>query len=159
MRLHSEELIFLFFFLYRWTMKGEEWLPKRMGIENQSQLAVMAVYLHQVYVFFIFLCVSFCFCFCWKSSILLVMIKLFYYLTIYTLYYISASNVEVRLPMGDQEAGIFSSNLVVSSNDIRFKHQRRAVRIDEVCRFVFPLGFIIFNVCYWNYYKSEDPIY
>lgn len=61
--------------------------------------------------------------------------------------------------MGDQEAGIFSSNLVVSSNDIRFKHQRRAVRIDEVCRFVFPLGFIIFNVCYWNYYKSEDPIY
>jgi len=71
----------------------------------------------------------------------------------------SASNVEVRLPMGDQEAGIFSSNLVVSSNDIRFKHQRRAVRIDEVCRFVFPLGFIIFNVCYWNYYKSEDPIY
>ena len=54
MRLHSEEVIFLFFFLYRWTMKGEEWLPKRMGIENQSQLAVMAVYLHQVYVFFIY---------------------------------------------------------------------------------------------------------
>ena len=74
---------------------------------------------------------------------------------------ISASNAEVRLPMGgDQEAGIFSSNLVVSSHDLRFNPQRStAVRIDEVCRFVFPLGFIIFNVCYWNYYKSEDPIY
>ena len=72
----------------------------------------------------------------------------------------SASNAEVRLPMGDQEAGIFSSNLVVSSHDLRFNPQRStAVRIDEVCRFVFPLGFIIFNVCYWNYYKSEDPIY
>ena len=143
-------------------MKGEEWLPKRMGIENQSQLAVMAVYLHQVYVFFIYF-YAYTFFFVsveyHLSLFLLVIIKLFYYLTIYTLYYISASNVEVRLPMGDQEAGIFSSNLVVSSNDIRFKHQRRAVRIDEVCRFVFPLGFIIFNVCYWNYYKSEDPIY
>ena len=143
-------------------MKEEEWLPKRMGIENQSQLAVMAVYLHQVYVFFfIYFYATFFFVSVeyHLSLFLLVIIKLFYYLTIYTLYYISASNVEVRLPMGDQEAGIFSSNLVVSSNDIRFKHQRRAVRIDEVCRFVFPLGFIIFNVCYWNYYKSEDPIY
>ena len=72
----------------------------------------------------------------------------------------SASSIEVRLPIEDEpvDMTMLNSNLIMSSNDVRFKQQRRAVRIDEICRFVFPLGFIIFNVCYWNYYKSEDVI-
>ena len=71
----------------------------------------------------------------------------------------SASNVEVRLPMGEDEPGMtmMNSNLYMSSSDMRHNNQQRtAVRIDEVCRFVFPLGFIIFNVCYWNYYNTPE---
>jgi len=38
-----------------------------------------------------------------------------------------------------------------------FANQRKAVKIDEWCRFIFPIGFIIFNLCYWNYYQNIDP--
>ena len=38
-----------------------------------------------------------------------------------------------------------------------FANQRKAVKIDEFCRFIFPIGFIIFNLCYWNYYQNIDP--
>ncbi len=35
-------------------------------------------------------------------------------------------------------------------------YRRRAVRVDEVCRFLFPLLFILFNAMYWYYYRDED---
>ena len=38
-----------------------------------------------------------------------------------------------------------------------YSNQTRAVKIDEWCRFIFPIGFIIFNLCYWNYYQNIDP--
>ena len=38
-----------------------------------------------------------------------------------------------------------------------FANQRKAVKIDEFCRFIFPIGFTIFNLCYWNYYQNIDP--
>ena len=43
-------------------------------------------------------------------------------------------------------------------NPARLTNQRRAVRIDEFCRFIFPLGFIFFNIFYWNYYKEVDDV-
>ena len=35
------------------------------------------------------------------------------------------------------------------------RHRVRAVRIDEVCRFLFPIMFAIFNGLYWTYYRDE----
>ena len=36
------------------------------------------------------------------------------------------------------------------------RHRRRAVRIDEVCRYLFPVLFTIFNGLYWYYYREEE---
>ncbi len=36
------------------------------------------------------------------------------------------------------------------------RHRRRAIRIDEICRFLFPLLFTIFNGFYWYYYREEE---
>ena len=38
------------------------------------------------------------------------------------------------------------------------RNRMRAVRIDEYCRFVFPVGFAIFNAIYWKYYKEEEYV-
>ena len=51
------------------------------------------------------------------------------------------------------------NNAVAGVNKQRcLANQRRAVRIDEVCRFIFPLGFTLFNIFYWNYYKEEVQV-
>ncbi len=39
-----------------------------------------------------------------------------------------------------------------------YLNQRRAVRIDEICRFLFPGGFAIFNALYWTYYREEEDL-
>ena len=38
----------------------------------------------------------------------------------------------------------------------RLLRRRRAVRVDEVCRYLFPVLFILFNAWYWYYYRDED---
>lgn len=45
----------------------------------------------------------------------------------------------------------------LSGAPCRYPQRRRATRIDEVCRFLFPFGFFIFNLIYWNHYKEEEP--
>ena len=80
----------------------------------------------------------------------------------------SQPDVRVRIPLElENENSRFENHLLfdndgrpqqVMSKEVlqkRFTNQRKAVRIDEFCRFIFPLGFIIFNVCYWNYYQSD----
>jgi len=76
---------------------------------------------------------------------------------------------EVRVNMGDPEnpgmvlaattsnQGITHS-LSSESLQVHLANQRKAVCVDEYCRFIFPIGFIIFNLCYWNYYQNTDPI-
>lgn len=58
-------------------------------------------------------------------------------------------NKDVRIPLDDR----YSSSESLQNH---LQNQSRAVRIDEFCRIMFPLGFIIFNVCYWNYYQETD---
>ena len=38
------------------------------------------------------------------------------------------------------------------------RQRQRAVKIDEVCRVVFPFGFVIFNIMYWTYYRDEEIV-
>jgi len=33
------------------------------------------------------------------------------------------------------------------------RHRRFAVNVDEVCRYLFPVGFAVFNGMYWTYYR------
>ena len=35
----------------------------------------------------------------------------------------------------------------------RMQRRRRAVRVDEICRYLFPMLFILFNAWYWYYYR------
>ena len=76
---------------------------------------------------------------------------------------VSSNDVHVSMTLeeDDQEAAAAADHIQLSSENMhhhRISNQRRAVRIDEFCRFGFPLGFIIFNVCYWNYYQSADDV-
>ena len=48
-------------------------------------------------------------------------------------------------------------SLSSESLQIHLANQRRAVCVDEWCRFIFPIGFILFNLAYWNYYQNIDP--
>ena len=66
-------------------------------------------------------------------------------------------NMDTMTPMtyGVDPEHAFRSRLVSPQ---RMANQRRAVRIDEFCRFIFPLGFIFFNIFYWNYYKEENDL-
>ena len=41
----------------------------------------------------------------------------------------------------------------------RLLRRRRAVRVDEVCRYLFPMLFILFNAWYWYYYREERALY
>ena len=34
------------------------------------------------------------------------------------------------------------------------QRRRRAVRVDEICRYLFPMLFILFNAWYWYYYRE-----
>ena len=38
--------------------------------------------------------------------------------------------------------------------DLGTKYCRRAIRIDELSRLLFPFAFLIFNVLYWSYYTQ-----
>ena len=38
--------------------------------------------------------------------------------------------------------------------DAGTKYCRRAIRIDELSRLLFPFAFLIFNVLYWSYYTQ-----
>ena len=49
----------------------------------------------------------------------------------------------------------FSGNLNTRRNaKARMQRRRRAVRVDEVCRYLFPMLFILFNAWYWYYYRE-----
>ena len=63
---------------------------------------------------------------------------------------------EIRLSIPQDELQL-DNGRVMSAESLKssLARQRKAVRIDEFCRVIFPLGFIIFNVCYWNYYQSD----
>lgn len=39
---------------------------------------------------------------------------------------------------------------------VQIRRQARVRRIDEVCRFLFPALFGLFNLWYWYYYQDED---
>eukprot|EP00094_Tigriopus_californicus_P013642 TCALIF_13199-PA protein Name:"Similar to Glra4 Glycine receptor subunit alpha-4 (Mus musculus)" AED:0.14 eAED:0.28 QI:0/0/0/0.75/0.33/0.5/4/0/282 len=62
------------------------------------------------------------------------------------------ANMDLKVNGLDQ---IPSPRLLRSSIGVR-KNRMLAVRIDEVCRFVFPLGFALFNAMYWTYYKEHE---
>lgn len=73
----------------------------------------------------------------------------------------ASSGQDVHVPMEhveDESLTLDNSVVNVTSRNQRLANQRRAVRIDEVCRFVFPLGFILFNIFYWNYYKEVEDL-
>ena len=40
----------------------------------------------------------------------------------------------------------------------RMQRRRRAVRVDEVCRYLFPMLFILFNAWYWYYYRYTESL-
>ena len=69
----------------------------------------------------------------------------------------SHQDVRVQIPSSVEETAEFTNGRVMSSESLQthLANQRKAVRIDEFCRIIFPVGFIIFNLCYWNYYQSD----
>ena len=67
------------------------------------------------------------------------------------------SEVRVTMEGTDPENPQAHASLSSESLQIHLANQRRAVCIDEWCRFIFPIGFILFNLCYWNYYQNIDP--
>ena len=73
------------------------------------------------------------------------------------------SGQDVHVPIehidADESLTLDMNNPVAGVNKQRcLANQRRAVRIDEVCRFIFPLGFTLFNIFYWNYYKEVEVL-
>ena len=79
---------------------------------------------------------------------------------------LSTKGSEVRVNMDEPEnpamvnlahMGGVAHSLSSQSLQRGFANQRNAVKIDEWCRFIFPIGFTIFNLCYWHYYQNIDP--
>jgi hypothetical protein len=59
------------------------------------------------------------------------------------------------IPKCNGLSGAATAAKLRAKNAERHRYRRRAVRIDEVCRFLFPLLFILFNLVYWFYYRDE----
>ena len=56
-------------------------------------------------------------------------------------------------------AGVASAVAAASmAPAVQIRRQATVRRIDEVCRFLFPGLFGLFNLWYWYYYRGDDPV-
>ena len=56
--------------------------------------------------------------------------------------------------LGPREEGSVAAFTDPPANTDGIRYCRRAIRIDELSRLLFPLSFLVFNVFYWSYYTQ-----
>ena len=69
----------------------------------------------------------------------------------------TSSTPMMPVPGAGIGAGVASAIAAASMAPmVQIRRQARVRRIDEVCRFLFPALFGLFNLWYWYYYQDED---